>query len=268
VDALAVEPNVWLIQAPDPCFRFDHRKVAVIDDRIVWTGSMILTAPALHRWHNFEFLVEGPMVAQYEALFAGRWAELGGRPVPACPEHGATADFVPNTAARMVRTDLEERSLKEAVYGAVDHAKHHIYLENPYFSDAILAEKLVAARARGVDVRAVLTLRGDVRAENKLSTVTANRLFKGGCRVYLFPAMTHVKAMSVDGDFAYIGTGNFDELSLRNNREVSLTVRGAGLVGEIERGLFLRDMAVSEELRALLPMPRGWLVLRVLADLY
>ncbi|HEU5117548.1 MAG TPA: phosphatidylserine/phosphatidylglycerophosphate/cardiolipin synthase family protein, partial [Isosphaeraceae bacterium] len=205
VDALQAEPNIGLIQAPDPGFRFDHRKIAVIDDRIVWTGSMILTAPALHRWHNFEFLAEGPIVPQYEALFAERWCSLGGRPVPSCADPDAVANVAPNTVARLVRTDVEteERSLKEAVYGAVDHARHHIYLENPYFSDKILANKLVAARARGVDVRAVLTLRGDVRAENKLSTLSANHLLKGGCRVFLYPAMTHVKAMSVDGDWAY-----------------------------------------------------------------
>ena len=73
--------------------------------------------------------------------------------------------------------------------------------------------------------------------------------------------MTHVKAMSVDGTLAYIGTGNFDELSLRNNREVALTVRGPELIRQIDENLFLRDMAASEELRALLPPPRGrWLL--------
>jgi phosphatidylserine/phosphatidylglycerophosphate/cardiolipin synthase-like enzyme len=70
--------------------------------------------------------------------------------------------------------------------------------------------------------------------------------------------------MSVDGSLAYIGTGNFDELSLRNNREVSLTVRGPGLIREIDENLFLRDMAVSEEVHALLPPTRGRLLLDVL----
>ena len=46
LDALRAEPNVHLIQAPDPGFRFDHRKLAVIDDRIAWSGSMILTRPS------------------------------------------------------------------------------------------------------------------------------------------------------------------------------------------------------------------------------
>src|SRR4051794_39071422 len=103
---------------------------------------------------------------------------------------------------------------------------------------------------------------------NKLSTVTANHLFRAGARVYLYPAMTHVKAMSVDGSLAYIGTGNFDELSLRNNREVALTVRGPDLIRQIDENLFLRDIAASEELLALLPPPRGRLLLEATLLLY
>jgi phosphatidylserine/phosphatidylglycerophosphate/cardiolipin synthase-like enzyme len=265
LDALKAEPNIRVIETPDACFRFDHRKVAVIDDRIVWTGGMILTRPALFRWHNFAFLAEGPIVPQYAALFAERWQELGGEPSATCPSSEETNRAVPNSAVRMVRTDVGHRSLKEAVYGAVDSARHHIYIENPYFSDQILVKKLAAARARGVEVRAVLTLRGDVKAMNRFSTITANHLLRAGARVYLYPAMTHVKAMSVDGTLAYIGTGNFDELSLRNNREVSLTVRGPELIRQIDEGLFLTDMAASQELHALLPLPRGWIFLEAMS---
>jgi cardiolipin synthase A/B len=98
---------------------------------------------------------------------------------------------------------------------------------------------------------------------NEYISLTANALLRGGARVYLYPAMTHVKAMAVDGAMIYMGTGNFDDLSLRNNRELSLTVRGPEIVRRIEDGLFLHDMAVSEELHALLPLPRGWFLLRL-----
>jgi cardiolipin synthase A/B len=260
--------NFQVIESPDACFRFDHRKVALIDDRVGWTGGMILTAPSLFRWHNFAFLAGGPIVPQYATLFADRWAELGGEPALPCPLSDENALVLANSVVRMVRTDIGQRSLKEAVYGAVDQARHHIYVENPYFSDQILVKKLAAACARGVDVRAVLTLRGDIRLMNRLSTVTANHLLRAGAKAYLYPSMTHVKAMSVDGTLAYIGTGNFDDLSLRNNREVALTVRGTELIRQIDEGLFLRDMAASQELIALLPWPQGWWFLTATSAFY
>ena len=257
LDALARVPNVTLVLAPDACVRFDHRKLAVADDRVAWSGSMILTESALRRWRNYSYLAEGPVVHDLAAVFAARWADVGGRSIPPRhdPESLAPAG-PPNACVRTIETDVGgERSLKEAIYHAVDHATDHIYLSNPYFSDEILVAKLIAASKRGVDVRAVLTLRGNVERLNHFSGLNANRLLRGGCRVYLYPAMTHVKAMSADGTWAYLGTGNFDELSLRNNREVGLSIAGDDLVRQLDATLFLPDMAASEELHALLPPP-------------
>lgn len=270
IDDLKAEPNIRVIETPDPGFRFDHRKLAVIDDRIAWSGSLILTRPAVERWHNFNYLAEGPIVAQLAAVFAERWESLGGCRAPVCTPAEVTDAVAPNAAVRMVRTDVDPpiRTLKEAVFGAVDTARHHIYLENCYFDAPILVKKLVAARARGVDVRAILTMRGDVRTMNKYAAMTANALLKGGVRVYLYPAMTHVKAMAVDSAMVYMGTGNFDDLSLRNNRELALTVRGPQIVPQIEEGLFLHDMTVSEELHALLPLPKDWFLLRLTWPIY
>ncbi|WP_435011449.1 phospholipase D-like domain-containing protein [Tundrisphaera lichenicola] len=268
IDDLRAAPNVQVIESPDPGFVFDHRKLAVIDDRMAWSGGMVLTNPSLFRWHNFAYLAEGAIVPQFAALFRERWEQLGGSPVPACPESVGVESVSPNASVRMVRTDLGHRSLKEAVYGAIDRAKHHIYLENCYFSDEVLAQKLVDASHRGVDVRAVLTMRGDVELMNKFAAIMSNRLLKGGARVYLYPAMTHVKALSVDGTLAYIGTGNFDDLSLRNNREVALTVREPDLIRQIDQGLFLKDMADSQELRALLPRPKWCFLLEATSILY
>jgi phosphatidylserine/phosphatidylglycerophosphate/cardiolipin synthase-like enzyme len=107
VDALKAEPNVHLIEATDPAFRFDHRKIAVIDDRIVWTGSMILTRPSLDRWHNFNFLAEGPIVPQYAALFADRWERLGGCWAPTCPQAASVESPPFNAMVRLVRTDVD-----------------------------------------------------------------------------------------------------------------------------------------------------------------
>lgn len=267
LDHLGSVPNVTLIKTPGPFLRFDHRKVAVVDDRVVWTGGMILTESARRRWHNLAFLAEGPIVAQYVCLFGQRWREAGGCDEP--PVMLSPSPAPPNATVRMIRTDAgDERSLVHAVYDAVDRAKANIYLENPYFTDEILITKLVAARRRGVDVRVILTLRGNNHRLNEFERLTANRLMRGGIRVFLYPKMTHVKAMSVDGSWSYIGTGNFDQLSLRNNREVSLAVSSVSVTQELDRSLFLPDMALSEELATLLKRPPSRLRLELFSLWY
>ena len=55
------------------------------------------------------------------------------------------------------------------------------------------------------------------RVIDRAVRVTVNRLLRIGVRVYMHPSTTHVKAASVDTRWAYLGTGNFDNLSLRRN---------------------------------------------------
>lgn len=265
LDRLRCSPNVSVIEPSGAFFRFDHRKLAIVDDRVAWTGGMILTEVARCEWHNFAYTAEGPVVAQLAGTFAERWHEQGGEVEGPCRGLAVEPWLNANATVRVIKTDVDERSLKDAIYHAVDHARHSITLENPYFTDQILIKKLIAARARGVDVRAILTLRGNVRALNQFEALTANRLLRGGVRVWLYPAMTHVKAMSADGIWAYIGTGNLDELSLRNNREVGLSVHGSEVVHELDATLFAPDLAISHELRAPLPPPKNRLKLEALS---
>ncbi|MFO0958028.1 MAG: phosphatidylserine/phosphatidylglycerophosphate/cardiolipin synthase family protein [Isosphaeraceae bacterium] len=261
--ALRAEPRILVIEAPNSLARFDHRKALIVDDQIAWSGGMILVDGERNFWHDLAFLVEGPIVAQYANLFEERWTDLGGESSPRFPTaYDPRIDY--NSVVRMVRTDDNHRCLKDSLYGAIDAARSRIILENPYFSDPILVDKLLAARARGVDVRAVVTVEGNMPGQNVLSARSANRLLAGGVSVYLYPGMTHVKAMTVDGIWSYIGTGNFDELSLRNNREVGLTVQGDGFASILEARLFLPDQARSRPMRQPLAMPTGWRLVELL----
>jgi cardiolipin synthase len=268
LDHLRTVRNVTVIESPGAFLRFDHRKLAVIDGRVAWTGGVILTERERRRWRDCAFLAEGPIVTQYAWLFEEHWRALGGCPEAPCEVAADPGPIAPNATVRMIGTDRCIRSLRDALYHAVDHARHHIYLENPYFSDTILTDKLVAARARGVDVRAILTLRGNVAHLNRYEALTANRLLRGGVRVYLFPSMTHVKALSADGLWAYLGTGNFDELSLRNNREVGLSIASPSVASALDFSLFHPDMAVSQELTTPLSMPHHRLLLELFALWY
>ena len=62
-----------------------------------------------------------------------------------------------NAYARLVRTRPTHRSLAQALYCAVDRARHHVYVENPYFSDSLLQVKLAkheSAKPRKIHVKA------------------------------------------------------------------------------------------------------------------
>jgi cardiolipin synthase len=260
---LAQQPYVQVIRGRTPCFRLDHRKLVIIDGRLVWSGGRNFTHEAFFRAHDLSYLLSGPLTGELAARFESRWREYGGPPGPPLPPPELPAA---NTLARLVRTRPFEANLAHTVYTAVDRAQHHIYVENPYFTDDVLFNKLVQARQRGVDVRVVITLDSGSWVIDLANRMTVNRLLRAGIRVYLYPGMTHVKALSIDGVWAYFGTGNFDALSLRHNRELGVAISHGTLVGELEERVFRTDFRPEWEVHQPLPCRPGQRTAELLAN--
>ncbi len=242
---LARQPHVHLIRTRNAFLRFDHRKLVVADGRVAWGGGRNFTEKAFAGDHDLTYTVTGSTAGRLAAAFEESWRYQGGPPadpLPAGPPQGAVT-----AAARVVRTEPTERSLARAVYDAIDGAGSRVYLQTPYLGDGRTVALLGRARRRGADVRVVLTLDTRSRLYDRANRVTANRLLAAGVRVYLYPGMTHVKAAAVDGAWGYVGSANFDSLSLRHNREVGLAITGPA-VGDLEREIFQADFATVPEL--------------------
>ena len=252
---LSKQPNVEVVRTRNPVARFDHRKLVVADGRLAWSGGRNFTRPSFFEYHDVSYTLTGPLTGEMADLFENFWKLQGGTPaagpLPAPPPLECA-----NATARLLRTRPIRRQLAEVLYRAVDQARHHVYAENPYFSDPRLLTKLALARQRGADVRVVMTILGDSESLNRSNKVTANRLLRAGVRVYLYPGMTHVKATTVDGLWAYLGTGNFDALSLRHNRELGLAVTAGPVVDALEERLFQADFRPEWELTE--PLPLGF----------
>jgi phosphatidylserine/phosphatidylglycerophosphate/cardiolipin synthase-like enzyme len=133
------------------------------------------------------------------------------------------------------------------VFGSIRRAKSYIYAENPYLFDKRVILNLVRARERGVDVRVVLPRVNDFKAGGRGNLVVANYLIEHGVRVYFYPGMTHVKALLVD-DWACLGSGNLNHLSLRVNQERNIATSDPGFARQLKRELFDADFVRSYEL--------------------
>ncbi len=269
VAKLARQPYVEVIRIRNPCARFDHRKLVLVDGKAAWTGGRNFAHSAFFKHHDVSFTLTGPLVDELQKTYDAYWCDQGGpaNPPPAPPgEAAAPAPPAPpavplpcppacvNAYARLLCTEPGCHEIGRSLYQAIDGACHHVYVENLYFSDSRLVCKLAAARRRGVDVRAVITFTTGSDNVDGANKVVANRLLKAGVRVYVYPIMTHVKAAAVDGRWVYLGTGNFDALSLRHNHELGLAVGAGPLIGEVEERLFLTDFQPDWELTAPVPV--------------
>jgi cardiolipin synthase len=249
---LTQQPHIHLIRTRDPNFHFDHRKLVVADGAIAWSGGRNFTYPAFFKDRDVSYTVLGPLACQMEHIFEEFWQRQGGKPGAPLPPAPPLPQA--NVMARLAETSATQRGISQAVYRALDFARHHIYMENPYLTDNRVLLKLVQARQRGVDVRVVMTIQDESQTINSSNKVTINRLSRAGVRVYLYPSMTHAKTTAVDGLWAYLGTGNFDRLSLRHNHELGMAMGYGPVINELEERVFYEDFKPESEVREPLPV--------------
>jgi cardiolipin synthase len=286
VAALAYNPYVQVIRIRNPFARYDHRKVVLIDGCWAWTGGRNFSRQAFRASHDLSFSIAGPLVEELQDIFDQRWEQQGGEPGSSrhrvassrqqaagnnCNEQQQPLTQTinqPNAQGRLLHSTPTRREFARAIYEAVDRAKHHIYVENVYLSDSLLIYKLIQARQRGVDVRVALTFTSGTCTIDGSNRVVANRLVRAGVRVFVNPGMTHVKALCVDGCWAYLGTGNFDPLSFRHNHEVGLALCDCPLVQELEERLFQPDFCPLWELAQPVPLHPGDCLSELVAGLW
>jgi cardiolipin synthase len=116
---------------------------------------------------------------------------------------------------------------------------------NPYFTDADMIKRVVAAAKRGVKVRIVVS-----QASNNTQATDAFKhhyadLIHAGAHVYEYPgAVVHAKIVVAD-DTAEFGTVNFDSWALYRNFEIGMMAKSPSVAQSFEDRLFDPDIAKS-----------------------
>ena len=212
----------------------DHRKIVVIDGRVAYMGGMnvadyyITGTDVVGKWRDMHMRVEGPAVAELQAIFLDMWErvthqDLSGqdayypRPETEAGTEGVEMGIVDRYPRRT------PKSIRRAYVASIDAARDSIQLINPYFVPTHSIKKaLKQAIDRGVDVQIMISSKSDIPFTPDASTYFAYRLAKRGARVFLYDdGFHHSKIMMVDGRFCTLGSANLNSRSLRYDYEVN-----------------------------------------------
>jgi cardiolipin synthase A/B len=211
-----------------------HRKLLVTDGKIGFTGGVGI-APKwtgagqdAEHWRDSHFRIEGPAVAQMQAVFMDNWLKVTGQVM-----HGE-AYFPPlqavgNSAAQVFSSSPSggSESMQLMYQLAITAAERSIDVSSAYFvPDELTSKALTDALKRGVKVRIILpgaiTDTETVRAASRGSW---GPLLKAGAQIFEYqPSMYHCKVMIVDKLLVSVGSTNFDNRSFRLNDEANLNV--------------------------------------------
>jgi len=211
-----------------------HRKILVVDGRVGFTGGVGIApewtghAQDKDHWRDTHFRLEGPAVAQMQAVFLDNWIKTTGEVL-----HGT--DYFPalepagDGRAQVFMSSPEggAESMHLMYLLAITASQRSIYLSMAYFvPDDLAVKALLDALKRGVKVQVIapgpIT---DTETVRKASRATWGALLQAGAEFYEFqPTMYHCKVMIVDEFMTSVGSTNFDNRSFRLNDEANLNI--------------------------------------------
>ncbi len=236
-----------------------HIRVVVVDGRIAYTGGFGIDdkwfgdGQTNDAWRETNVRFTGPAVAQHQAIFVAGWAEAardlltGDVLFPEGDPPGDEGAFAASVhCAPTVGSTVSERLLALTITGA----RRTLYISNAYFvPDDDFRRLLTESARRGVDVR-ILTAgpKTDTKVTWHASHARYEELLAGGVRMFEYqPSMMHAKTMVADGEWAILGTMNFDNRSFALNDESVLMVHDAPVALTLERA-FADDLTRSREI--------------------
>lgn len=232
----------------------DHRKIAVIDGKVAFTGGINVADEYANidspygYWKDTGVAVYGSAAKVFEGMFLSLW---NGSCVIKIPEKGELRclPFYDSPSARA-------GFCESAYMHAISSAKHRIHIFTPYFcTSEKLACALEFAARRGVDVRVIVPHIPDKKYAFELTKTYALPLMASGVKFYEYtPGFMHAKSIVCD-DSVFIGTYNFDFRSMRLNYECGIMFEGK-MCEQVERD-FWESLRLSAPMNEKVTPPRA-----------
>ncbi|HEX7130120.1 MAG TPA: phospholipase D-like domain-containing protein [Rhodanobacteraceae bacterium] len=234
----------------------DHRKILVVDGKVGFTGGIGIAdewsgdARRPDHWRDMQFQVEGPAVAQMQAVFESNWMLVTGH-VLYGPAYFPKLPPAGQASAQMIASSPDDGSgnMQLMYLLAISAANKSIDLEASYFIPGDLIRRaLKAALKRGVRVRIIVPgAHVDSSIVHAASQAQWGSMMAAGAHIYRYqPSLFHCKMMIVDGYLTMVGSANFDNRSFRLNDEANLNIYDPGFAGEMTK-VFEQDLARSRE---------------------
>ena len=211
-----------------------HRKLLVVDGKTGFTGGVGI-APKwtgngqdAEHWRDSHFRVEGPVVAQMQAVFMDNWLKVTGQVMHGeayFPAIQVMGDSVAQVFSSSPSGGSESMQLMYQL--SITAAAHSVDLSSAYFvPDALTTQALTDALQRGVKIRIITP--GEIIDTDTVRAASRGSwgpLLKAGAQIYEYqPSMYHCKVMIVDNLLVSVGSTNFDNRSFRLNDEANLNV--------------------------------------------
>ncbi|MFY7671299.1 cardiolipin synthase [Tenacibaculum sp. MEBiC06402] len=220
----------------------NHRKIAVIDGTIAFTGGVnisdkyIESKSELGKWDDTHLKIEGPLVDHIHRVFTKDYYFASGKQLlddkylPIQEEKGTTKAQV-----IVGGPDLNYHSILHQYTAMILSAEKSILIENPYFiPNQTLLEALKIAALRGVSISIMVPENNDSKIAKYSMYSNFESLLGVGIQIRILKnQFSHSKLIVIDEEIASVGSGNFDYRSFEHNYEINTLIFDNKLAKEL-----------------------------------
>lgn len=205
----------------------DHRKFLIIDGKVGFTGGVNLADEYINEeerfgyWKDCVIRLKGEAVWPMTVMFLAMWAHIRGWNETVSfykPERPPRVSNMPHGFVQpFCDSPLDGEPVGDTVFfNLITKARNYVYIMTPYLviSDKMISALTVAAK-NGVDIRIITPGIPDKKMVFAVTRAHYADLLAQGVRIYEYtPGFVHSKVFCVDGEYAVVGTVNFDFRSL------------------------------------------------------
>jgi cardiolipin synthase A/B len=244
----------WL--SPKANYR-NHRKIAVIDGEIGYTGGFnfgdrYVDGGYFDHWRDTHVRIEGKGVYGLQTAFLIDWYFVSRHLLTSkyfFPDIPPKGKCLVQTATSSTDTDWE--GIMQALFTMVTKANKYVYMQTPYFlPNESLLTALQTAALGGVDVRLMVPANSDTRVALKGMQSYFAEIMEAGVKVYLYEkGFLHAKTMMSDDIVSTVGSTNLDYRSFELDFEVNAFIYDKDFTIRM-KNVFLKDMKKCTRLNA------------------
>lgn len=217
----------------------DHRKIAVIDGQVAFTGGANLADEYINRierfgyWKDAAIKVTGEAVANFTLMFLQMWnfdEKSENDDLRYLEEHHSREKEQIGQDSYFLgygESPFDNDAVAKRVYlDMFQSARHSISIMTPYLVlDDEMLETLVYAAKRGVRVRILLPHIYDKQMPYLVARTDFEIYLEAGIEIYEYtPGFVHSKVVLIDDKKASVGTVNMDFRSFYLNFECGLYI--------------------------------------------
>ena len=241
----------------------NHRKMTIIDNKILHTGGMnlgeeyITGGKRFETWRDTNIRITGEQIIDYLVIFFTDWLNSGGKQdfEKEEIENIIKENKIENTETYLMQVsssgpDTVWTSLKYMYSKMISIAEKEVLIQSPYFiPDTSLMSQLQIASLSGVKIKLMITGVPDKKIPYWIAETYFEELLKAGVKIYRYKAgFMHCKNIVTDGKISTMGTCNFDMRSFEINYEINSVFYNEEISRNI-RDQFYEDLKKCEQIK-------------------